>query len=314
MPYFIEAVNIVAPVFIIIFIGFMLKRRGFINDVFVRTTSKVIFVVTMPSLVFVRISGTNFGEVLNPMQVLFACGTMLLTFIIGWIVGIFAAANGRDRGAFIQGSFRGNFAILAFALIYNAFGQEALASAAILLAFVMPLFNLFAIIALTVTLRKENQISALQTIKEIITNPLIIAAIGAVPFSYFQIPLPSLVSTSLDYLAAMTLPLALMGIGGSLSFRSVKEDLFLAGLASFLKVIVSPVIAMYLALKLNFTPVELGVLFFFFATPTAVASYIMAEAMGSNGRLAGNIILLSTVASIFTISIGVIIFKSMGVF
>src|SRR5690606_23410141 len=148
----------------------------------------------------------------------------------------------------------------------------------------------------------------------IITNPLILAAAAAIPFSLFQIRLPQMILTSIDHLSSLTLPLALIGIGGSLSFRGVREDLRLAFSAALLKIVLLPILVIAAAVHCGFRGPELGVLFFFFASPTAIASYAMAEAMGSNGRLAGNIILLTTMGSIFTISTGIIILKSMGVF
>ncbi len=136
--------------------------------------------------------------------------------------------NGRDRGAFIQGSFRGNFAILGFAMLSSAYGSSVLAPAAVVLAAIMPPYNILSVLALSLTLKKERHISGWTITKQILTNPLIIAAAIAVPFSLAQISLPQMMLTSIEHLSSLTLPLALIGIGGSLSFSGVRQDFRLA--------------------------------------------------------------------------------------
>ena len=222
--------------------------------------------------------------------------------------------NGRDQGSFIQGSVRSNFVIVGFAIIFNMFGNVGLSKAAIMMAFIMPLYNVLAILALTVPLHKEKQVGFKKTIWEIVTNPLLLAAVFAIPFSAFKLNLPHVFSRSIEYLAAMTLPLALIGIGGSLNFESIKNNSRLAFIASAVKIIFIPLVLTTLAVKLGFRGEDLGVMFILFACPTAIASFVMAKAMECNAELAGNIILLSTLGSVVTISAGIFLLKTLGYF
>lgn len=308
------AINIVAPVFLIVIVGVWLKRIQLIDDHFVKMSSRLIFQVTMPALVFVKIAATNFQQVFNGRLILFTYVSIFAAFVVAWLCGRLLAPNGRDRGAFIQGSFRGNFAILGFAMIQSAFGKEPLANAAILLSFIMPPYNLLSIIALTVTQRGERHIPWQQTVKDIATNPLILAAAVAVPFSYFAITVPKILFDTVDQLSTITLPMALIGIGASLSFSGIKQDLRLAAAASFLKLVLTPLLTMMVAVRMHFTTHELAALYFFFASPAAIASFIMAHAMGSNGRLAGHIVLLSTLASSITLALGIFLLRPFGYF
>jgi malonate transporter len=314
MQNLIITLNIIAPVFLIVFLGIFLKRLGLIHDDFIKASSKIVFTVALPALLFIQIARTDFGTVLNLKQILFSYAGVLASFIFSWIISLLVTKNGRDQGAFIQGSFRGNFAILGFAMIANAFGSHALGQAAILLAFVMPLYNILAIIALTVPMHQEKKVSLKKTILEIAANPLILASVLALPFSYFKIPLHQIITNTVDSLAALTIPLALLSIGGSLSFTGIAKDLRTASIAGLTKLIVVPLAIIIVAIKLGFTGVELGILFFFFAAPSAVASFIMAEALGSNSRLAGNIVLMTTLVSVVTLSTGLFVLKSMGYF
>ena len=314
MDHFLFTVQTVAPVFLIVLIGFLLKRKSIINDNFIQVASQIVFRVTLPALVFSQIAVTDYSKVLNLRQIGFAVIGILFFFAVAWVLSLLICYNGRDRGAFIQGSFRSNFSILGFALILNAFGQTALANAAILLAVIMPLLNILSVIALAVPQHKEKQINLMQTMLEIAKNPLILAALAAIPFSYFRIAIHPVFMGTIKYLAAMTLPLALLGIGGSLSVSSVQQELKLSIWAGFIKIILMPSVLVIAAISVGFLGSELGVLFFLFGTPTAIASYIMAEAMDSNSRLAANIILVTTLGSIITLSAGLYLLKSMGYF
>ena len=314
MGIFIQAADIVAPVFIIVFIGLALRRAGMIDAHFNALSSRLVFMVTLPALLFAKISSTRIQELIDGRQILFAYLFIFISFAIAWLASLRLTKSGRDRGAFIQGAFRGNFAILGFAMLSNAYGPGVLTPAAVVLAAIMPPYNILAVLALSLTQKKERNISGRAILKQILTNPLILAAAGAVPFSLFRIRLPQMILTSIDYLSSLTLPLALIGIGGALSFKGVREDFRLAFHAALLKIVLLPILVIAAAISAGFHGPELGVLFFFFASPTAIASYAMAEAMGSNSRLAGHIILLTTMGSIITISTGIIILKSMGVF
>ena len=304
--------SIVMPVFLLVFLGVFLKKKNLINEAFMQVSSKVVFRVALPSLVFQKISSTDYSKVLNPKQIVFAVVYIILFCLFAGIVTYFFTKNGKTQGAVIQASFRTNFSIIGFALIFNAFGEMALANAAILLAFIMPLLNILSVFALTIPLHREGNVNIKKIFKDIITNPLIIAAMAAVPFSFFHIQIHPIFNRTIGYLAGLTLPLALLSIGGSLSFHSVKKEFSAAALATFFKIVLMPAIGMFLAVYLGFRGMELGVLFFLFAGPTAIASYIMADAMGSNGELAGNIILTTTLGSIITLSLGLLLLKTLS--
>jgi len=144
---------------------------------------------------------------------------------------------------------------------------------------------------------------------EIIRNPLILAVIFALPFSYYKIQIPEMFLTTGNYFSDLALPLALVGIGGSLNFENIKKASGLAFSASAIKIFIIPLVLTYTAYLFGFRGDDLGIMFVIFACPTAIVSFIMAEAMGANSKLAGNIVLISTVGSVFTFAIGIILLK-----
>lgn len=304
-------INIVAPVFLMVALGYIVKQIGVVNDDFVNATSKFVFNVALPALVFVKIAAIRLQDILHVDVILLSYAGVFAMFLLSWIIAYSVTKDGRDRGAIIQGGYRSNFAIVGLAILSNMYGEKAVGQASIILAFVMPLFNILAVIALTVPLNSGKALNLKKNLIEIITNPLIIAILIALPFSYYRIEInPAILKTG-NYLAATALPLALVGIGATLNLRNLVTASGKAYLASSLKIVISPLLGTSAAALMGYSGETLGIIFILFGSPTAIVSFIMAHAMGSNEKLAGNIIVITTLGSIVTITIGVYILKSL---
>lgn len=308
MQNLIFSLTLVAPVFLIVLLGYFLKRIGIINENFVTVSSKIVFTISLPALIFLEITSIHLEEILNIGLIAFVYIGTLITFGIVWFITGFFTKDGKDKASFIQGSFRGNFAIVGLAIIVNYYGIQNLGKASLVLAFTIPLYNVLSVIALTIPLKGKEQ-NYSKTLFEILKNPLIIAVITAIPFSYFGIGIPEVFKTTISYLSALALPLALVGIGGFLSFSNITRESSLTIISTILKLVIFPAAITFAAYLLDFRGIDLGIIFILFACPTAIASFIMAEAMGANSRLAGNILLLTTLLSVVTITLGLFILK-----
>ena len=312
MQNLIFALSLVVPVFLIVVLGYILKRIGIINENFITVSSKLVFNISLPALIFFEISAIDVSEILNIGQITFIYAGTLISFGLAWLIAEYISKSGKDKASFIQGSFRGNFAIVGLAIVVNYYGVENLGKASLVLAFTIPLYNILSVIALTVPLRKESQLNYISALLEIARNPLIIAVLAALPFSYLRIRIPDVIHTTGNYLSALTLPLALIGIGGFLSFRGITKSSSLTIVSTSLKLIILPALATFAAYLFGFNGMDLGIIFILFACPTAIASFIMAEAMGANSKLAANILLLTTLASVVTMTLGLFILKENG--
>ena len=303
--------NIVAPVFLIIAVGFFARKGKIINEVFVDVTSRFVFQISLPVFIFLKIIKLDLSLVLEFDQIIYIYLGTTITYLLIWFGTIPFIKNPKDKSAFIQGAFRGNYAIIGLALISNLFGTDALGKATVLLAFLLPLYNVLAVIVLTVPMH-EGKVNTKKAFLDILLNPLILAVIFALPFSYFKIKLPGMFVTTGVFLSDLALPLALIGIGGSLNIENLKRASNLAVTSSLIKIVIIPVVLTLGAYYLGYQKVDLGIMFILFACPTAIASFVMADAMGANSKLAGNIIMLTTLGSVFTIAIGILILKSFG--
>ena len=304
--------NVVAPVFLLVALGYFVKRINVINENFVDVTSKFVYSVSLPALVFINIAEIDLSEAIDFNQIIYIYAATLFNFLIMWALSIPFVKDGKNLSVFVQGAFRSNFAIVGLAIISKLFGSFALGKASIVLAFILPLYNVLAVIILTVPLRKERKLNLKNTLYEIILNPLIVAVIIGLPFSYFKIKIPPVINSTAGFLSELALPLALIGIGGSLNLQNIKKASGLAFTSSAVKVILVPLVLTFGAYYFGFKGIDFGIMFVLFASPTAIVSFIMAEAMGANSKLAGNIVLISTVASVFTIAAGIVILKELA--
>lgn len=301
--------SITLPVFSLVFIGIGLKWRNKIDDAFTAKASYLVFNLALPVLMFAAIIRTDISQIASVGLVVFALSAALMSFFVLWFGAHYFSLKKEELGVFVQASFRSNLGILGLAFCATTFGAEGLAVGAVLLAVITPLYNILSIYALTHAVSDNAKMNGLKLFKDIVSNPLIIAILCALPLAYFKFQPHVIVMRSIDYLAAMTLPLALICIGGSLSFTALKERQALSWAAVVIKLIILPLGVGVGAYAFGFRGVELGCLILMFASPTAAASFVMVRAIGGNHAMAANIIALTTMVSLFTLSIMIYLLK-----
>lgn len=311
LTYSLESV---VPLFVLILMGYLLRRRHIINDNFVQVGTKIGFKMALPVLLFQQVSGADLTSVFNPKLITFSLVSTLTTILLlCLIIPIFVKDNAK-RGAMIQGIYRGNFAILGVPLAINMFGEAGAAPTSLLLPFTIPIYNALAVVILTVFSPENNEkkgISLKKILYGIITNPLIIGILLGLPFALFHWQLPTLVSKSLSQIASLTTPLSLICLGGQFTFTSAKKNLSLSLWATGIKLLLIPSIVLTLAALLGFRGGELGAIFILFMAPSAVSSYIMAKNMHSDDDLAAQILIMTTLVSCLTLFLGIFLLRSL---
>ncbi len=171
------------------------------------------------------------------------------------------------------------------------------------------MYNLLSIYTLNNSLHNQGA-SLKKNLVDIIKNPLIIGIMAGLLANLLNFSTPEIIIQSNQYIAQMTLPLALIAIGGSLNFLQIKQNIKTAFVASVWKIVISPIVLVVLLFFIPIDPTAAGVLFLLTASPTATASLIMVQSMRGNSDLAAKIIILSTLLSLFTVTIGFAILVS----
>ncbi len=302
--------SITGPIFVVLALGVFLNWRRLINDNFIDIGSKLVFNVTLPSLLFISISQTSIEQTANLRLIAVGVVVTIAVWLLLELVAARYVPGPTDRGVVVQGGFRSNMGIIGLAYCVNAYGETGLVTASLYLALVTILFNILSVITLSHSLHRAVGVSGM--LKGIATNPLIIGILLALPFAWSDIELPHLVIRSGEYFAQMTLPLALICTGASLDFHALRNSFGGALIASVFKLIIVPLLMTLVGYWVGFRGIELGVLLLMSSAPTAAASYVMVRSMGGNAPLAANIIVMTTLGSLLSTSLAVTLLRGMG--
>lgn len=312
MALFIDTLTIVLPVFLVIGLGQLLYQLRLFDGGFVQQTNKLVYVVFLPLLLFYKIGKADFATFFNAPLVIASSLVIALGFLLTYSYSGLRKYPAPIRGSFCQGAFRGNLAYVGLAICLNAYGDDGLTRAGILMGFLVPVLNLFAILALLLPHKSNRNEKQPNWLTQVALNPLIIASFLGIAWSYWHLPVPIIIERALNITTGLTLPLALLAIGGSFSIERIKGDLQLASLATIVKLALLPIFAASLLSLFNVHGVDFGIGILMAATPAATATYIMADQMKGDAELAGSIVMLSTLCSAVSYTVVLLILKGSG--
>lgn len=310
---FVFSINTALPIFIVMLVGFGLKKGRVINDLFVKTANTLVFYVALPIKLFYDVSQTDFLESFDRHLLTFLIVATMAGIVLSWLVGKTITNNAAQLGAFIHGSFRGNFIYIGFSLVENITGSLH-PKVPIIAAVMVPLFNILAVLILSYTATATNAKGRLRkTVTSIFRNPMVLSIGAGIVASLLSLRIPVFMARTMSYFSALTIPLALIAIGASFviskSMKSMKSSLA----ASMLKLVILPLAAVTTAFYLGFRGEDLLLVYIFFGVPTATTSYIMTVALKGDSEMAANIIMITTALSVVTMTLFVFAFKTMGI-
>ncbi|MGL4955944.1 MAG: AEC family transporter [Bacteroidales bacterium] len=317
MDALIFSLNSSLPIFLLMAVGWWIKRQGMLPPQTLKSMNSLAFNVAFPALLFSQMAVADIVHIFDPIFVAYAAIGTILIFTLTWLGAELCFKDKTSIGAFVQGSFRGNYAIVGLMLIASVLGDTG--KGILLTAVVVPIYNIFSVAILTIRGKEIETGSVKRAAKQILRNPLLIGVLAGLPFALFKIPLftsehTKFIASSIQHLSALANPLAMIMLGASITKSGMSKNLGKAFLAVSIKLIISPLvfvsIAYLLRNALGFTGSDLLVLFVLFGVPTAVASYIMASNMNADAELAASILLLTSVFSMFTLTLGIYIFKA----
>ncbi|WP_054741390.1 AEC family transporter [Cellulosilyticum ruminicola] len=335
MDTLIFAANAILPIIILIILGYYLKQRHFFEDEFLKVANKLVFKVALPTLLFYNVYNIQDLKTMQGDIILFAVMMILILFGLGLLTSLLFIPKTKQKGVILQCVFRSNYAIIGITLAESIGGEAAVAMAAILSAFSIPLFNVLAVVALSLFGADEKQVSIKQVLKGIYKNPLVRGVfLGFVclvirlyipvnsethlPVFGLKYDLPFLYKAckSLSQLAS---PLALIVLGGQFQFSAIKS-LKKIIIGTSWRLVLAPLLALSCAEIcsnhlgiIHLTAVDYPALIALFGSPVAVSSAIMAGEMGADEKLAGQLVVWTSLFSMLTLFIIVSIFKGIGI-
>ncbi|MCM1497733.1 MAG: AEC family transporter [Clostridium sp.] len=313
MSNFIYSLNATMPVFLVMILGWWLKKIGFLTDEFVSVADKLVFKVALPVMVFKDIAAADLSDDFNLRFVLFCFFGTCVFFGAVWLLAELFIKDKRMIGSFVQGSFRGSAAILGIAFAQNIYGSSGLVPMMIVAS--IPLFNIFSVIVLIRSANAgETDKAAVvkKTLKGIVTNPIIIGIFAGIPFALLKVNFPVILEKSIQSVASLSTPLALIAIGAGFVADSAVDKWKPVFVASMIKLVIIPGIFLPVAAWMGFRNEEMVALLILTGAPTTVSSYIMAKNMGNDSALASGIVVVTTLLSSVTLTVIIFILKSLA--
>ena len=309
---FIICVNAVLPSAIYLFIGVALKSFKVVTDDEIKRFTHMTFLALYPFLMFDNLYGKNLEEHMNWMLVLYVLAFLAFQIASSWIYVVKTEPDNYNRGAMVQAMFRSNIVLMGLPIATNLFGKANTASVAVVIMFVVPLYNIVSVVVLEKFRGGHTDVK--NVLKGIITNPLIIGGIVALVVMGFGITLPETIHNTITTLSDATTPICMILLGASLNVNSFSADKAKVATCVIAKIIIFPALGILGAVLLGITGVDLVAVVLVTATPTALASFAMASSMGGNGELAGEAVVVSTFCACVTMSIWLFILKNAGLF
>lgn len=294
------------PVFALIILGRCLRHFNLTNDRFLKTSDRLVYFIFFPAMLFWKIGGAESDGGIDWNFCLAALCAIMVLYLLSTLYIRFAVAD-YEAGSFSQSCYRFN-TYIGMAIIINAVGEEGVRQFGIMVGFAIPLINVLAVSTLIwfsgkrFTLGERSRL----TLKAVISNPLIIACLAGILYAHMINTFPRFIDNTLRLTTSVTLPLALLSIGGVLTFSNLKGYMNLSLVAAIFKLLIFPLVG-YGFLKLfHVTGIPFKVGMIFFCLPTSTAIYVLSAQLNSNTELASSAIVLSTLLSFLSLSVALL--------
>lgn len=304
--------NAVLPMCLVMALGYGTRRLGWLRREEISTINKIAFRIFLPCLLYYNIYCSDLSGSFDPLLMAYAVGGVLLTFGLALGYTLLTEKLSERRGVLIQGMFRSNYVIMGIPVATALLGADQLGTVSILIAVIVPLFNMLAVVVLEVFRRQKPK--PLHILGQIAKNPLVIGSVLGILTLVAGIRLPHILEQTIQSVSAIASPLQLFLLGAFFQFSGLKTYRRELVTVSIAKLIVSPGLFLGLGALLGFRGVAFVSLIGIFASPTAVNSFTMAQQMGGDAELAGDIVVTTSAASILTMFLWIFLFKSLGMF
>ncbi len=306
-----QILTTIIPVFTVIALGWICRRLGFLPASFLDPANRLVFYIAIPAMIFRAVSRGSLKTDFQPLLLLTTCAAILLLYAAAWLTARCRVLEKSARGSFIQACFHGNLGYIGLAVCWYYLGDAGFAAAGILTGFIMILQNVLAVAALQFhspdvaapDTRISRRSTSLTALIRVLENPVVISALAGILFSLSGLPLPVMAERVLGIVGGMALPLALLLIGGSLSFRLIRDRWELTLATGLFKLVLLPLLGLGLFRLAGLSASGCLPAMILLASPTATISYVMAVEMKGDPSLAVGAVSGSTLASAASISV-----------
>lgn len=310
MEYFMLAVSVVLPLLIYMLVGMLIRYLRIFGEETFKAVNRMIFRIMIPLALFFSVYRADLKQAVRPKMYAYVWVSVIVVFIILYILFRKTNLAPPTAATMVQGMYRSNFVLFGVTIAASLCDGEGVASIAALTAIVVPTFNVLAVIMFETAGGVKTPMRKL--LLEIFKNPLVDAGILGILVGLLHIRFPEILIQPLETLGEAATPLALVVLGGMLSVKSISEHRYYLLTAALARLVLIPFITVVTGILLGFRGNDLAAVLAAFASPTAVASTPMAQSMGGDGKLAGEIVAVTSVGCILTIFLWVFALSGLG--
>lgn len=293
--------NAVLPIFILMLLGYVLKKTKITDKKGFDTVNRLVFKVFLPVLLFYNVYKTDIGTAFDIKLVCFTVVGIFAVFALGYFAVMLLTKDNNKRGVMLQGFFRSNFALLGIPLIGYIYGDNSGGLSALMLAIVVPLFNVLAVFTLERFCAKEKHLSLLHFIKDVAKNPLIIGCFIGLVFLITGIELPGILEKSVKDVSSVATPLAIIVLGAEFEHTTIKESKKELIITVMAKLVIVPLVMLTAAVLLGIRGEALACVLITFGAPVAVSSFSMVQQMGGDQQLSAHVVITSSALCLVTL-------------
>jgi len=298
-----QTLTTIAPIFIIIGLGWGAARTGFLPDEVLGPLNRLIYYFAIPAFLFHAISNFPIAQGFNGHVMLATLGSVILFYVCGWILSKLIRVPANQAGAMIQSACHSNAGYVGLPVAFYFLGNTGLAQAGIISGFLMIVQNVMSSTILQSFSKQKSASGHFSIIVQYLKNPVIIGSLLGITVSALQIPVPKMIDRTLNMLGALAPAAALLLIGASLSFKAMKAHKILIFAIVTTKLVLLPACALTAFKLLNINVTDYLPALILLATPTATVAYVMSKQMGSDSEIAVAAISASTLMSAITLPV-----------
>ena len=313
MENLIFSLNATIPIFLMMLLGMLFRKLGWMDEVFAAKMNKFVFLVPLPVLLFEQLATVDFSEVWDIKFILFCFVVTAISITISTLISMLW----KDRsikGEFIQATYRSSAALLGIAFIQNIYGTAGMAPLMIIGS--VPLYNIMAVVVLSVFKPGNNSFDKAlvkKTLKGIATNPIIIGIVAGFVWSALKLPMPLILHKTVSSIGATATPMGLMSMGATFEMKKATSKMKPTLVAVFMKLVGFCAIFLPVAAMLGFRNEQLIAILVMLGSATTVSCFVMARNMGHEGTLSSGVIMMTTLLSAFTLTMWLDVLRSFGV-
>ncbi len=294
----VHLLETIIPVFLVILIGVMVRRFGFLPGAVTVSLNRLVYYVAIPAMIFQALATASFATRFRPDILVGTLVPVGVVFALAVLFGRMLSTPRPEMGTFVQSSFHGNLGYIGFAVAFYLLGEDGFTRASILAGFLMLLQNLLSVVGLQMFSGGRHGGAGLgASLKTVAANPVILSLAASVVFNLANLPMPTVAGRTLEIVSNMALPMALLVIGASLSFDLVRAKLRFVLPSAGLKLVVLPGIGLSLFRLLGIPASDFLPALILLAAPTATVTYVMGVELGGSPDQASAAVSMSTLLS-----------------